>query len=43
MVIAAFICFILLIIGWFMAPASGKVGVAESTVKATDLKVTVTP
>lgn len=43
MVIAAFVCFFLLIGGWFMAPSSIKEQVAETPIKPTDMKVTVTP
>jgi hypothetical protein len=43
MVIAAFVCFILLIVGWFIAPSSTKQGASEATAKPTDLKATVTP
>ena len=42
MVIAAFVCFILLIVGWFIAPSSTKQA-PVSTAKPTDMAATVTP
>ncbi len=42
MVIVAFICFILLILGWFVAPSSTKELAPESTTKPTDMTATVT-
>ncbi len=43
MVIAAFICFILLILGWFIAPSSTKAVALESTTKPTDMAAIITP
>lgn len=41
MVIAAFICFFLLIIGWFIAPSSSREQASESATKPTDMTATV--
>ena len=42
MVIAAFVCFLLLIVGWFAAPSSTKGPSAEPVIAApTELAVTV--
>jgi len=43
MVIAAFVCFFLLIIGWFIAPSSTKAEAQETTTQPTDMAATVTP
>lgn len=43
MVIAAFVCFILLIIGWFIAPSSTKAEAPKPTTKPIDMAATVTP
>jgi len=43
MVIAAFVCFLLLIVGWFIAPSSTKAQATESATKPTDMAGTVAP
>lgn len=43
MVIAAFICFVLLIIGWFIAPSSSREMAPAAAVQPTDLAVSVAP
>lgn len=43
MVIVAFICFVLLILGWFIAPSSTKEIAPVSTAKPTDMAAPVTP